>query len=120
MISSREETMFLLNRWKSESRLIQLVFNAASGIGTATMSVFGFIVDVSSNSMTVSVGNEKDVKLSIGLQDAILNIGSYEIAPEEIKKKIAEKYESYLAIRLPSNAVFFLADIREWGGGTPS
>ncbi len=115
MISSRDEAMLVLNKWKSDSLLIQLVFNGAAGIGTgASMCVFGFILEVSNEKVLVSVGKPpSSLTMSIKFPDGVVfGYGDFrEAATPEEQAVLSRKYVCALAIDFPSGDRCLFAEL---------
>ena len=108
MISSREEAMSVLNKWKSESRLIQLLFNGAA------ISVFGFILEVSNKKVIVSVGKPPSpLAMSIEFPDeAVFLYGDFrEAATPEEQAALSRKFVCSLVINFPSGDRCLFAEL---------
>lgn len=115
MISSREEAMSVLNKWKSESRFIQLMFNGAAGIGTsAAMSVFGCILEVSDKKLIVSVGKPPSpLTMSIEFPDeSVFLYGDFrEAATPQERAALSHKFVCSLVVNFPSGERCLFAEL---------
>jgi hypothetical protein len=111
MISSREDALSLLNKWKSEGSMISVLF-----VGTAEEDqarLWGFVTEVTEDSATVSSAKDAFFSLSVRLVGDNFTYGDPRDAlTREQQLALEAKYVCAFSYQLPSGGRCFFAELR--------
>ena len=107
MISS-EDAHLLLNKWKTESALMCLVFATAE----AGFSFMGRVIELSSDVIQFRGNSPERPEVLLKLAGARFEYGDAREAPESIRNSSQAKYAGALSIILPSGDRCFLIELR--------
>jgi hypothetical protein len=119
MITSVEEAMGVLNKWKNDPREIQVVFTGAGEDGVpppekAVACFWGFVKSVLPARVSVVSRMDPFFSISIELTGARFTYGDpREASTLQERDYLASKYVCSLAIVLPTGGRCVLAELRE-------
>lgn len=109
MRCSHDEAVSLLNNWMDGGSSMRFLYTASEG--RVVISFFGTIVDVSKNSVRVTVAEQAEAEAWLSLREAIFDFGGKREAPEE-SKEFAGGVEAMLSVAFVDRSAFAFAELR--------